>query len=529
MPLIENIRRDAIRGRTSASFLHRHSTPVPQWARGNGERPVCPRIHYPFNSADAQTCTYGADDLSRIASVNCLSGSTNVWNQNFTYDAFGNITKQVPTGGTGISWIPGYNASTNRYTLGGTSYDADGNVTNDTFNTYTWDAEGKLLSEEGYTFIYDAFGHEAEWLSNGTYELSYITIGNYKLSAMGQSPWYAEYPYPGGSLTSEGAGLTAAQMADWLGTSRAVYSYTGGNWIKSIAHAPFGETYIGNSQNFTGQWSDADTVNTTYYFPERQYRSSQGRWLSPDPAGLQAADPSNPQSWNRYAYVLNNPLGNTDPTGLWCFYGSVGADGNPDPNEKDNFDSSNFDFNSTQDECEGHGGKWNEDVWSTTVNGDAPDDVATFYNGQQVFPQIVAANNGSWWSALTHSPWVVSWILPVYPVPVLGGIGPAGSLAWNPKTKNVCLSIGVGASAGHNVAGGPVAGTTLSGEAASPAQIDQILQGGSVNFGGNVPLGPIPAGPGGQVSVNGSGAVYGPTFGAMGLSLSSTYAGCAHY
>ncbi len=82
-----------------------------------------------FNSADAQTCTYGADDLSRIASVNCLSGSTNVWNQNFTYDAFGNITKQVPTGGTGISWIPGYNASTNRYALGGTSYDANGNVT----------------------------------------------------------------------------------------------------------------------------------------------------------------------------------------------------------------------------------------------------------------------------------------------------------------------------------------------------------------------------------------------------------------
>jgi len=107
-------------------------------------------------------------------------------------------------------------------------------------------------------------------------------IGSYKLSATGQSPFYAEYPYPGGSLSSDGGGLTAAQMADWLGTTRAIYSYSGGNWIKSIAHAPFGETYGGSSQNFTGQWSDADTVNTTYYFPERQYRSSQGRWLSPD-------------------------------------------------------------------------------------------------------------------------------------------------------------------------------------------------------------------------------------------------------
>jgi RHS repeat-associated protein len=275
----------------------------------------------PFSSADVQTCAYGADDLSRLASVNCMNGSTNVWNQNFTYDAFGNITKQVPTNGTGISWIPGYNASTNRYALGGTSYDADGNVTNDTFNTYTWDAEGKTLSTAyssgpTFTFVYDAFGHKVEWLNNGTYEASNITIGSYKLSATGQSAAYSEYPYPGGSLTSEGGGLTAAQMADWLGTTRAIYSYTGGNWIRSIAHAPFGETYVGNAQNFTGQWSDADTTNTTYYFPERQYRSSQGRWLSPDPAGMAAVESSNPQTWNRYAYALNSPLSIVDSTGL---------------------------------------------------------------------------------------------------------------------------------------------------------------------------------------------------------------------
>src|SRR5207302_7479368 len=114
------------------------------------------------------------------------------------------------------------------------------------------------------------------------YQTSQIMIGKYKLSAIGQLPFYSEYPYPGGSLGSEGGGLTAVQMGDWLGTSRAVWSYTGGNYIKSIAHAPFGETYVGGSQNFTGQWSDGYANNTTYYFPERQYRSSQGRWLSPD-------------------------------------------------------------------------------------------------------------------------------------------------------------------------------------------------------------------------------------------------------
>src|SRR5258708_8839253 len=91
----------------------------------------------PFNSADAQTCTYGADDLRRIAGASC--GPT--WAQTFSYDAFGNITKNGS-----ISWIPGYDASTNHYTLAGTGYDADGNVLKDSFNTYTWDAEGKQLS-----------------------------------------------------------------------------------------------------------------------------------------------------------------------------------------------------------------------------------------------------------------------------------------------------------------------------------------------------------------------------------------------
>src|SRR5262249_30044877 len=35
-----------------------------------------------------------------------------------------------------------------------------------------------------------------------------------------------------------------------------------------------------------------------------------------DPAGLASANPANPQSWNRYAYALNNPLTLVDPLGL---------------------------------------------------------------------------------------------------------------------------------------------------------------------------------------------------------------------
>ena len=279
----------------------------------------------PFNPLDAQTCTYGADDLARISTVNCVNGSTNVWNQNFSYDAFGNLTKQVPSGGTGVSWIPGYNSSTNRYTLGGTSYDPNGNLLNDTFNSYTWDAEGKPLSSNYYssnggvyTFVYDAFGHKVEFSINGTYQRSYVTLLGFKLSAVGQTPYYSETPLPGGSVLAQGGGANGIFLADWLGTIRAFYT-VGGGYSQSAAHAPFGETYSSNSNytlNFTGEWDDKYIVNTIHYFPERQYRSSQGRWLSPDPAGLAAVDPTYPQSWNRYSYVLNNPLRDTDPTGL---------------------------------------------------------------------------------------------------------------------------------------------------------------------------------------------------------------------
>jgi len=53
------------------------------------------------------------------------------------------------------------------------------------------------------------------------------------------------------------------------------------------------------------------------YFGARYYSGGQGRFTSVDPS-MESVVLRNPQSWNRYAYTLNNPLRYTDPTGeLW--------------------------------------------------------------------------------------------------------------------------------------------------------------------------------------------------------------------
>jgi len=64
---------------------------------------------------------------------------------------------------------------------------------------------------------------------------------------------------------------------------------------------------------FTGKERDAETGLD--YFGARYFGSAQGRMTSPDPL-LQSGVPEMPQSWNRYSYVLNNPLAYVDPTGL---------------------------------------------------------------------------------------------------------------------------------------------------------------------------------------------------------------------
>lgn len=275
----------------------------------------------PFNAANTQTCKYGDpsanppvagyDDLGRLISGNCGS----VWSQTFSYDAFKNITKS----GSG-QFQPGYNYQTNQMATGA-SYDTMGDVVNDGLHSYAWNSDTRPTTIDTATLVYDALGRMIEQSKAGANaEIVYDTLGN-KLALMnGLSTIVKAFaPLPAGATAVYNAsGLQYYRDPDWLGSSR--FSSTPiRTMYNDLAFAPFGETYAASGStgvtdiSFAG--NDEDTTVSLYDAQFREY-GIQGRWPSPDPAGIAAANPANPQGFHRYAYVLNNSTNLVDPKGM---------------------------------------------------------------------------------------------------------------------------------------------------------------------------------------------------------------------
>jgi RHS repeat-associated protein len=93
---------------------------------------------------------------------------------------------------------------------------------------------------------------------------------------------------------------------------------SGGNLLSEQIYAPWGQELVsgGQTPRFAGMsHRDQTGFDVT---PARDYSSTMGRWLTPDP-GNAGADPFDPQTWNAYPYARNNPTTFTDPTGrLYC-------------------------------------------------------------------------------------------------------------------------------------------------------------------------------------------------------------------
>ena len=211
----------------------------------------------------------------------------------------------------------------------GFSYDANGDVTNDAANTYAYNVEGRPMTVNGYGQIFDAFDRLVESQNAGGYTSIVYSPDGYKLALMnGSSVVKYMAPLAAGMqavyTANTPAGVAYWRHADWLGSSRlaptaAATCITTARTLRLARPMPRPGT---TNRNFTGQTED--TTPGLYDFLFRQQSQSQGRWLVPDPAGLAAVDITNPQTWNRYAYVGNNPLNAIDPLGLYC---AISADG----------------------------------------------------------------------------------------------------------------------------------------------------------------------------------------------------------
>jgi RHS repeat-associated protein len=216
-------------------------------------------------------------------------------NNDFVYDAAGNLIQPVPSGGT-----------------------------------YTFDAENHLISVGGVAYLYDGDGKRvgkapASTPTQPNYLYWYGTGSQILEETDGTGNYAYLDAYFNGMLLARGEADNWVDhfFADALGNTRVVYGDNdpdGG----SSDYYPFGgerpiptccPTNPGGVNvpfKFTGKERDSESGLDNS--KARFYSSQWGRFMSPDPTGGVGDDP---QSLNKYSYVINNPLRYDDPLGLW--------------------------------------------------------------------------------------------------------------------------------------------------------------------------------------------------------------------
>ncbi len=126
-----------------------------------------------------------------------------------------------------------------------------------------------------------------------------------------------KYYYAGSQRVAMRSGSSTLNflLDDHLGSTSVTTSSTGTS-PKYQLYKPFGEVRYTSSAlptkyTFTGQYSNVADFGLMYY-GARWYDVSLGRFAQADTL---IPEPGNPQSWDRYSYVYNNPIRYIDPSG----------------------------------------------------------------------------------------------------------------------------------------------------------------------------------------------------------------------
>jgi RHS repeat-associated protein len=279
---------------------------------------------------------YSYDSLMRLTNATVTSqGSTD--SVSYQYDNLGNrLTQTNNTVVTNYSYtiannelrslsIPSTGAST------AYSYDFAGrlktmNVTSGTTNrwAYTWNVPGQLLNVtkngiQQSRYAYDGQARQVESVEPGSSTTFYSYYGSETLYKQFYGSYSIDFVYAQGLRiakvdSSGGHSFNNIQYfhSDALGSIRlitsgtSVYFADGYQPYGSDNGAPFGSS----AEKYTGKTVSATTG--LYYNFHRWYDQATGRFISPD---LRPGKLTNPQTTNRYLYVVDLPTSKTDPSG----------------------------------------------------------------------------------------------------------------------------------------------------------------------------------------------------------------------
>ncbi len=281
------------------------------------------------------------DTLGRVTSADAGTGH----NQSYTYDGFANV-RTITTSGSNVVSRPGVDPLTNRMDKSGAdesghaynmvaSYDLRGNVRSYAGDTFEYDALDVVtkasVGGKWRSYVYTASDERIGTIEltsqNGTAVRSDWTLRDpngsvlrrFSRESSGAWQWIQDYIYRDGQmLASELPGSPGRRYQyhlDHLGTPRLI---TGNGGVEISRHTYYafgtevpGAAPDGERKQFTGHERDSSTLD---YMHARYYFPFAGRFLSVDPT-WESADLGKPQTWNRYSYVLNNPVNMTDPDG----------------------------------------------------------------------------------------------------------------------------------------------------------------------------------------------------------------------
>ncbi len=249
--------------------------------------------------------TYQYDALGRLIAA-ATTGPE--WGMSFGYDGFGNRTSQAVTKGAAPTSYLNYDGN-NRIVGAGFAYDLNGNMTQmpGVTGTMTYDAANRLKTAAGETYTYGADNRRVlKRTAAGVETPTFWGIDGHRVGEL----WFA-----GRLLSADDGKMT---FTDRVGSVRLrVYAANAPTvtWERH-GYYPYGEEKTATAGNRTkfGTYT-RDAATGLDYADQRYYGSGLGRFTTSDPYQA-SGGPSEPGSWNRYAYVEGDPVNFVDPRGL---------------------------------------------------------------------------------------------------------------------------------------------------------------------------------------------------------------------